>query len=155
MQYQTFSSRSVMCCLLRYCEKQSGAGWGVYFKSNFFSTLPSEQPKPLRKIPILKQPSGPLWVIASILLHNAAASFGVTCVVLRTKTPVPMKCYRCKTNIQQKLFQVWKHIPRKCFICSHPPLYWFCIIARHEVSCFLVPYSFSGLTVTNAHCLVA
>lgn len=125
MQYQTFSTWSVMCYLLHYCEKQNWGSWSVYFKSNVISTLVSEQPKPLRKIPILIQPSGPLWVTTSVLLHNIATSFGVTCVVLLIKSLVPVRCYWCKTSIQQKLLRVQKQIPRKRSICSHPPLYWF------------------------------
>ena len=115
-----------MCCLPHYCEKQSRGSWGVCFKPNFISTLSSEQPQPPRKIPILKQPGVPLQVIASMLLHNIAALFVVTYVVLLIKPLVPVRCYLCKTRIWQKLLQVWKQILRKQFICSHPPLYWLC-----------------------------
>lgn len=36
-----------------------------------------------------------------------------------------MRCCLSKTSIQQKLLWIWRKVPRKWFICSHPPLHWF------------------------------
>lgn len=87
-------------------------------------------------------------VIAYIQLRNVAASFGFTCVVLHIKSPLPMRCYQCKTSTRQKWMQVRK-IHGKLSICSQPPPYLLCVIAGH----LLVLYSSSSCTVTDVHLL--
>lgn len=48
-----FNALSLMCYLLHDCENQIRGGWNVYFSLNLVSARPSEQSKPLRKIPVL------------------------------------------------------------------------------------------------------